>query len=71
MVGVAIIPLLDSARIVLMIWFGFVGGSTAFWGIHDWLGYAIFFAFYIAVLVLYSRTAANSPQPPQTAPILR
>ena len=46
--GVAISPL-DSARIVLMIWFGVVGRSTAFWGIHDWLGYAIFFAFSIAV----------------------
>jgi exosortase/archaeosortase family protein len=55
-VGVIIIPLLDSARIALMIWFGFVDGSAAFWGIHDWLGYTIFFVFYIAVLVTYSRT---------------
>lgn len=70
-VGVAIIPLLDSVRIVLMIWFGVVGGSAAFWGIHDWLGYAIFFAFYIAVLVLYSRTATNSPRPPQGVLILQ
>lgn len=69
--GVAIIPLLDSARIVLMIWFGVVGGSAAFWGIHDWLGYAIFFAFYVAVLVLYSRTTTSPPRPPQTVPILQ
>jgi len=55
-VGVLVIPLLDSARIALMIWFGFVDGSAAFWGIHDWLGYAIFFVFYVAVLVIYSRT---------------
>jgi exosortase/archaeosortase family protein len=55
-VGVVIIPLLDSARIAIMIWFGFVDGSAAFWGIHDWLGYTIFFVFYIAVLVAYSRT---------------
>jgi exosortase/archaeosortase family protein len=55
-VGVVIIPLLDSARIAIMIWFGFVDGSAAFWGVHDWLGYTIFFVFYIAVLVAYSRT---------------
>jgi len=53
--GVVIIPLLDSARIATMIWFGFVSGSAAFWSIHDWLGYFIFFAFYIAALMAYSR----------------
>lgn len=53
-VGVLVIPLLDSARIALMIWFGFVGGSSAFWGVHDWIGYAMFFTFYVAVLVAYS-----------------
>jgi exosortase/archaeosortase family protein len=55
-VGVFVIPLLNSARIALMIWFGFVDGPAAFWGIHDWLGYSIFLAFYIAVLVTYTRT---------------
>jgi exosortase/archaeosortase family protein len=55
-VGVVVIPLLDSARIALMIWFGFVDGSAAFWGIHDWLGYTMFLAFYIGVLATYSRT---------------
>jgi exosortase/archaeosortase family protein len=58
-VGVALIPLLDSARIALTIWFGFVEGYAAFWGIHDWLGYTLFLAFYIAVLVVYSRTAPH------------
>jgi exosortase/archaeosortase family protein len=56
LVGVVVIPLLNSARIALTIWFGFVDGSAAFWGIHDWLGYVIFLAFYIAVLVTYTRT---------------
>jgi exosortase/archaeosortase family protein len=55
-VGVVAIPLLNSARIALTIWFGSVDGSAAFWGIHDWLGYTIFLAFYIAVLVTYTRT---------------
>ena len=54
--GVVVIPLLNSARIAITIWFGFVDGSAAFWGIHDWLGYSIFLAFYIAVLVAYTRT---------------
>jgi exosortase/archaeosortase family protein len=54
--GVVVIPLLNSARIALTIWFGFVDGSAAFWRIHDWLGYSIFLAFYIAVLVTYTRT---------------
>lgn len=52
--GVAIIPLLNSARIALTIWSGYIGGSVAFWGIHDWLGYATFFLFYIVVLVTYT-----------------
>jgi len=55
-VGVVVIPLLNSARIALTIWFGSVNGSAAFWGIHDWLGYGLFLAFYIAVLLTYPRT---------------
>jgi exosortase/archaeosortase family protein len=54
--GVVAIPVLDSLRIALMIWFGFVDGSAAFWSIHDWLGYTIFFAFYIVALLAYSST---------------
>lgn len=54
--GVVVLPLLNTARIALTILFGFLYGSTAFWWIHDWLGYAIFLVFYIVVLVTYSRT---------------
>ncbi|MGP8055980.1 MAG: exosortase/archaeosortase family protein [Nitrososphaerales archaeon] len=54
--GVILLPLLNSARIALTILFGYLYGSTAFWWIHDWLGYAIFLIFYIAVLMAYSRT---------------
>jgi exosortase/archaeosortase family protein len=61
--GVVVIPLLDSARIAITIWFGFVGGSAAFWAVHDWLGYAIFFAFYVAVLATYSRSVRRPPSP--------
>lgn len=60
MVGVATIPVLDSLRIALMIWFGYLGGPSAFWAIHDWLGYAMFFGFYVAVLFVYAKTARLS-----------
>jgi exosortase/archaeosortase family protein len=59
--GVVVIPLLNSARIAVMIWFGFVDGAATFWGIHDWLGYAMFFVFYLGVLVAYSR-ARRAPR---------
>ena len=55
-VGVIVLPLLNSARIALTILVGYLYGSAAFWWLHDWLGYAIFLAFYIVVLVIYSRT---------------
>lgn len=53
--GVAIIPLLNSARIAITIWFGYVGGPSAFWEVHDWLGYALFLALYLVTLAIYSR----------------
>jgi exosortase/archaeosortase family protein len=65
-VGVAIIPVLNSARIAITIWFGYIGGPSAFWGIHDWLGYAIFLALYLVSLVVYSRAERGpGPQPPR------
>ncbi len=54
--GVILLPFLNSARIALTILFGYLYGSTAFWWIHDWLGYAIFLIFYVIVLMAYSRT---------------
>jgi exosortase/archaeosortase family protein len=59
--GMFILPLLNSARIALTILSGYYGGSAAFWGIHDWLGYAVFFAFYIVVLVIYARAPPQRP----------
>ncbi len=60
-VGVALIPFLDSLRIAIMILYGFEGGEAAFWGIHDWLGYALFLTFYVGVLLLYSRSVSGYP----------
>ena len=54
--GVILLPLLNSVRIALTILFGYLYGASAFWWIHDWLGYAIFLVFYVVVLMAYSRT---------------
>jgi len=58
--GVAVIPVLNSARIALMIWFGYMDGAGTFWAIHDWLGYGIFLAFYLVVLVAYARARGTT-----------
>jgi exosortase/archaeosortase family protein len=58
--GVILIPLVDVARISTMIWFGYLDGPTAFWGVHDWLGYALFFAFYVVAMTLYFRATGDS-----------
>ena len=68
-VGVILLPLLNSVRISITILFGYLYGSDAFWGIHDWLGYAIFLVFYLAVLVMYSRMGRPpSKQSPSFSP---
>lgn len=53
--GVIALPMINSARIALTILVGYLYGPAAFWWIHDWLGYAVFFVFYIIVLMVYSR----------------
>jgi exosortase/archaeosortase family protein len=57
LIGLVTIPLLDAARIVIMIWSGFLDGASVYWGMHDWLGYGMFLGFYIAVMVAYSRSS--------------
>ncbi len=69
--GVLVIPLLDSVRIALTIWFGYLYGLSAFWEIHDWLGYAIFLMFYLAVLASYSRTSKPRITYAQVSPPVR
>ena len=58
--GVAILTLLNSFRILLLMWVGYVDGASAFWGVHNWIGYAIFLGFYLAALTIYSRMGRNS-----------
>lgn len=59
--GIVILTLLNSVRILLLMWVGYVDGSSAFWGIHNWIGYALFLGFYLAALPVYSRMGRNSP----------
>jgi len=54
-VGVLALVLLNSVRILILLWVGYEYGSAALWGIHDWIGYALFLGFFLAVLPLYAR----------------
>ena len=58
--GIAVLTILNSIRIMVLIWIGYVDGSAAFWGVHNWMGYAIFLGFYLAVLPIYSRMGRES-----------
>ena len=53
--GVLALVLLNSVRILILLWVGYEYGSAALWGVHDWIGYAIFLGFFLAVLPLYAR----------------
>jgi len=54
-VGVLALILLNSVRILILLWVGYEYGSVALWGVHDWIGYALFLGFFLAVLPLYAR----------------
>ena len=63
--GIAVLTLLNAVRIMVLMWIGYVDGSAAFWGVHNWIGYAIFLGFYLAVLPIYSRMGEGPrPYPP-------
>ena len=58
--GIAILTLLNSLRILLLMWVGYVDGASAFWGVHNWIGYALFLGFYLAALPVYTRMGRGS-----------
>jgi exosortase/archaeosortase family protein len=58
--GVGVLTVLNSVRIMVLLWVGYVDGSAAFWGVHNWVGYALFLGFYIAALPIYSRMGRQS-----------
>ncbi len=53
-VGSGALVLLNSLRIGALIWAGYTGGPDALWGLHNWVGYAIFLGFYLVVMAVYS-----------------
>jgi exosortase/archaeosortase family protein len=53
--GIALLTVLNSVRILVLLWVGYEGGAATFWGVHNWVGYAIFLGFYLAALPIYSR----------------
>jgi exosortase/archaeosortase family protein len=55
LVGIGVLTVLNSVRIMILLWVGYVDGSGAFWGVHNWVGYALFLGFYLAALPIYSR----------------
>jgi len=60
-VGVLSLVLLNSVRILILLWVGYEYGSAALWGVHDWIGYAFFLGFFLAVLPVYTRMGKPNP----------
>ena len=53
--GVGALTVLNSVRIMLLMWVGYEQGAAAFWSVHNWVGYVLFLAFYLAALPIYSK----------------
>ena len=68
--GVLALVLLNSVRILIILWVGYEYGSTALWGVHDWIGYALFLGFFLAALPIYSRMGGPSARPVLTPRLL-
>ncbi|MDG7008366.1 MAG: exosortase/archaeosortase family protein [Nitrososphaerota archaeon] len=61
--GTCILTVLNSVRILVLMWVGYEQGAAAFWGVHNWVGYVLFLAFYLAVLPVYSRMGGGGSGP--------
>ena len=64
--GTCILTILNSVRILLLMWVGYEQGAATFWGVHNWVGYVLFLAFYLAVLPVYSRMGGSGSYPVNT-----
>jgi exosortase/archaeosortase family protein len=58
--GVVTLTLLNAIRIAVLVWIGYADGGAAFWAFHNWIGYALFIAFYLVAMTTYSRLGARS-----------
>ena len=63
LVGAAALTVLNSVRIGILIWAGYSSGEAALWGLHNWIGYALFLGFYVATLVIYTNMDERSIVP--------
>lgn len=61
--GTGILTILNSVRILVLMWVGYEQGAAAFWGVHNWVGYVLFLAFYLAILPVYSRMGGRGSVP--------
>jgi len=66
LVGVAALIVLNSLRIGILIWAGYAEGEAALWGLHNWIGYALFLGFYLGILVVYTNMGKRSIMPSAT-----
>ena len=69
LVGVAALVVLNSVRIGILIWAGYADGEAALWGLHNWIGYALFLGFYLATLAIYTNMGRRSILPAGTGMI--
>jgi exosortase/archaeosortase family protein len=58
--GVLVLILLNSVRILILLWVGYQYGSAALWDAHDWIGYALFLGFFLAAMPIYLRMGGTS-----------
>jgi exosortase/archaeosortase family protein len=64
--GTVALTILNALRIMVLLWVGYEQGAPAFWSVHNWVGYVLFLAFYLAVLPVYSRMGGGPAYPAKT-----
>ena len=53
--GAVLFVVLNSLRVVAVIWGGSAGGTDFMWSLHGWVGYAFYIAGYSLLVLLYMR----------------
>ena len=55
-IGIVVLTLLNSVRILILVWIGYTSGAAEFWSVHEWIGYALFLMFYFVTIPIYTRS---------------
>ncbi len=58
-IGTIVLTILNAVRIMILIWVGYSSGTVEFWSLHNWVGYALFLGFYLAVIPAYGGTTKH------------